>query len=105
MIIWGNHSSTQYPDVSHGVFERDGASTPILSAVDADWVRGDFITTVQKRGAAIIEARKLSSAASAAKAITGTPCGVFVAGPGELARVQNPRKKWNGCVELPSDAT
>jgi len=70
VIIWGNHSSTQYPDVSHGVFERDGASTPILSAVDADWVRGDFITTVQKRGAAIIEARKLSSAASAAKAIT-----------------------------------
>merc|ERR1719408_719100 len=57
-IIWGNHSSTQYPDVRH--VKINGSSA--LSALDNAWLEGEFITTVQKRGAAIIAARKLSSA-------------------------------------------
>ncbi|KXJ25786.1 malate dehydrogenase, cytoplasmic [Exaiptasia diaphana] len=70
IIIWGNHSSTQYPDVNHGTVAVDGGSVPIRDALkDDDYLNGDFIKTVQKRGAAIISARKLSSAMSAAKAI------------------------------------
>jgi len=70
VIIWGNHSSTQYPDVNHGTVTVDGNSLSIKEAVKDDaYLNGDFITTVQKRGAAIIAARKLSSAMSAAKAI------------------------------------
>uniref|UniRef100_A0A7S2INJ7 Malate dehydrogenase n=1 Tax=Haptolina brevifila TaxID=156173 RepID=A0A7S2INJ7_9EUKA len=65
VIIWGNHSSTQYPDVRHATIS--GAKA--LDAVPPEWCEGEFLTTVQKRGAAIIAARKLSSAASAAKAI------------------------------------
>merc|ERR1719223_1760930 len=64
-IIWGNHSSTQYPDVRHATVN----GTPALTACEAGWLEGDYIAAVQKRGAAIIAARKLSSAASAAKAI------------------------------------
>nr|CAB3263709.1 malate dehydrogenase, cytoplasmic-like [Phallusia mammillata] len=84
-IIWGNHSSTQYPDVSHASVKiGDKPKQSVVEAVKDDaWLNGDFITTVQKRGAAIIEARKLSSAMSAAKAICdhirdwhfGTPAG------------------------------
>ena len=66
VIIWGNHSSTQYPDVRHATVNGVPATTAVT---DTAWLEGDFITTVQKRGAAIIAARKLSSAASAAKAI------------------------------------
>lgn len=65
VIIWGNHSSTQYPDVRHATV--DGKK--VLSTLDKAWLEGEFVETVQKRGAAIIAARKLSSAASAAKAI------------------------------------
>jgi len=65
VIIWGNHSSTQYPDVRHTTL----AGAPALAKLDKGWLEGEFIATVQKRGAAIIKARKLSSAASAAKAI------------------------------------
>ncbi|MDG1462645.1 MAG: malate dehydrogenase [Gammaproteobacteria bacterium] len=61
-IIWGNHSATQYPDISHCTI----AGKPAVEVVDADWLHGDFISTVQQRGAAIIKARGLSSAASAA---------------------------------------
>jgi len=64
MIIWGNHSATQYPDIHH--CKVDGVDASGL--VDQDWVVGDFIPTVQQRGAAIIKARGLSSAASAANA-------------------------------------
>ena len=64
MIIWGNHSATQYPDIHHCTV--DGTSAYDL--VDQDWVASDFIPTVQQRGAAIIKARGLSSAASAANA-------------------------------------
>jgi malate dehydrogenase len=64
MIIWGNHSSTQYPDISHCLV--DGA--PAASRVERSWVEGSFIPGVQQRGAAIIKARGASSAASAASA-------------------------------------
>jgi malate dehydrogenase len=64
VTIWGNHSSTQYPDLHHATV--DGA--PALSLVAADWYRDTFIPTVQQRGAAIIKARGASSAASAASA-------------------------------------
>jgi malate dehydrogenase len=64
MIIWGNHSSTQYPDLSHCTVKYK----PALDLVERDWIEKDFIPTVQQRGAAIIKARGLSSAASAASA-------------------------------------
>lgn len=77
MTIWGNHSATQYPDISHAIVNERPAS----ELVDARWVTDDFIPTVQQRGAAIIKARGLSSAASAASAaidhirdwVLGTP--------------------------------
>ena len=65
MTIWGNHSSTQYPDLFH--CEVDGQNAAKL-VNDQAWLEGTFIPTVAKRGAAIIEARGLSSAASAANA-------------------------------------
>jgi malate dehydrogenase len=65
MIVWGNHSATQYPDLSHA--EVDGKKAVDLIG-DQSWIEQTFIPTVQKRGAAIIEARGLSSAASAANA-------------------------------------
>jgi malate dehydrogenase len=82
MTIWGNHSTTQYPDLVH--CEVDGQSAWDL--VDQEWVENDFIPTVAKRGAAIIEARGASSAASAANAaiahvrdwVRGTPEGDWV---------------------------
>lgn len=71
VFIWGNHSSTQYPDVSHAyITHADKTRVPVRQAInDDEWLNGEFIKTVQQRGAAIIAARKLSSAASAAKAI------------------------------------
>jgi malate dehydrogenase len=84
MTIWGNHSATQYPDVIHA--DIDGH--PAFTAVGADkgWLEDDFIPTVQQRGAAVIKARGLSSAASAANAavdhvrswVLGTPEGDWV---------------------------
>jgi len=64
MIIWGNHSATQYPDVSHALVGGKHAK----SLVDQAWLEGTFIPVVQQRGAAIIKARGASSAASAASA-------------------------------------
>jgi len=64
MIIWGNHSATQYPDLHHALVEGEAA----LGRVDPAWMNDDFIPTVQQRGAAIIKARGASSAASAASA-------------------------------------
>jgi len=70
VIIWGNHSSTQYPDVSYGFVNRDGKKVPVKEAVnDEAYLHSEFISCVQQRGGAIIKARKFSSAASAAKAI------------------------------------
>lgn len=69
VIIWGNHSSTQFPDVRHAVATINGQEVPVYDAIKDDaFLKGEFITTVQKRGGAVIAARKLSSAMSAAKA-------------------------------------
>jgi malate dehydrogenase len=64
LTIWGNHSSTQFPDLFHATV----AGKPAMSLVDEAWYESTFIPTVAKRGAAVIEARGLSSAASAANA-------------------------------------
>ena len=64
LAVWGNHSPTMYPDLHH----TKVAGKPALDLVDMNWLDNDFIPTVQKRGAAIIEARGASSAASAANA-------------------------------------
>ena len=77
MTIWGNHSATQYPDVSHATVNGKSAA----DLVDEDWLVEEFIPIVQQRGAAIIQARGASSAASAAAAaiahvrtwVLGTP--------------------------------
>ncbi|USO06651.1 MAG: malate dehydrogenase [Rhodospirillales bacterium] len=82
MTIWGNHSSTQYPDLHHVSVKSEAA----MSKVDQAWYESDFIPTVQQRGAAIIKARGASSAASAASAAIdhmrnwalGTPQGDWV---------------------------
>jgi malate dehydrogenase len=82
MTIWGNHSSTQYPDLIHCEVDGDRA----IDKVDLGWVESEYIPTVAKRGAAIIEARGASSAASAANAainhirdwVAGTPDGDWV---------------------------
>lgn len=86
VVIWGNHSSTQYPDVSHAFVEGLGKKSVADAVQDEGYLHNEFIKTVQQRGAEIIKARKLSSAASAAKAIVdhmrdwifGTPEGEFV---------------------------
>jgi malate dehydrogenase len=65
MTIWGNHSATQYPDLFHAEVKGQNAAALVN---DQAWLENDFIPTVQQRGAAIIEARGLSSAASAANA-------------------------------------
>ncbi|HEX4010579.1 MAG TPA: malate dehydrogenase [Solirubrobacteraceae bacterium] len=83
MTIWGNHSATQYPDVFHSKVKGGNGAEAVH---DRDWIENDFIPTVQKRGAAIIEARGASSAASAANAaidhvhdwVAGTPGGDWV---------------------------
>jgi malate dehydrogenase len=83
MTIWGNHSATQYPDLVHCEVPG-GTAAEVIG--DQAWLEGDFIPTVQQRGAAIIEARGASSAASAANAaidhvhdwVTGTPDGDWV---------------------------
>ena len=64
VTIWGNHSATQYPDLNHATVQ----GKPATDQLDESWVRDSFIPRVQKRGAEIIEARGLSSAASAAHA-------------------------------------
>ncbi|XP_033101144.1 malate dehydrogenase, cytoplasmic-like [Anneissia japonica] len=71
LIIWGNHSSTQFPDAAHAsVASADGSVSSVYDAVKDDaWLTGEFIKTVQSRGGTVLKARKLSSAMSAAKAI------------------------------------
>ena len=64
VVIWGNHSTTQYPDITHALI----GSKKATDLVDQDWIRNEFIPRVQNRGAEIIKARGLSSAASAASA-------------------------------------
>ncbi len=67
MTIWGNHSATQYPDLFNA--KVDGSAA--IGLIDQEWYEGEFIPTVQQRGAAIIKARGASSAASAANAAIG----------------------------------
>ena len=82
VIIWGNHSATQYPDLNHATV----GGKPALSLVEDAWFKDSFIPTVQQRGAAIIKARGTSSAASAASAaldhirdwVLGTEAGNWV---------------------------
>lgn len=69
MTIWGNHSSTQYPDFYNAKIDNRPANEVIA---DEKWLQGDFTATVQQRGAAIIKARGLSSAGSAANAVVDT---------------------------------
>ena len=68
MTVWGNHSPTQYPDIFHARVKGANAAEAVN---DQEWLESDFIPTVQKRGAAVIEARGASSAASAANAAVG----------------------------------
>jgi malate dehydrogenase len=69
LAIWGNHSSTMFPDF----FNAKISGQPVTSVIKDDaWLKGEFITTIQQRGAAIIKARGLSSAASAANAVVDT---------------------------------
>lgn len=112
VTIWGNHSSTQFPDVSHAIANIGGTEKPVSEAInDQPWLTGDFISVsvfcscrhvysyttaiisppcilqiVQKRGAAVIAARKLSSAMSAAK-----------------AAADHMRDWWNGTPEVSSE--
>jgi len=82
VIVWGNHSTTQYPDINHATVEGKSA----MELVDTSWVREEFIPRVQKRGAEIIDARGSSSAGSAAYAgvehirdwVMGTPKDTYV---------------------------
>ncbi|MGH8979707.1 MAG: malate dehydrogenase, partial [Acidimicrobiales bacterium] len=69
LAIWGNHSATQFPDFENALIDGEPATEAIG---DRGWLEGEFLTTVQKRGAAIIEARGASSAASAANAAIDT---------------------------------
>jgi len=82
IFVWGNHSTTMYPDLSHGkIYDK-----PLFSQVDRAWYESEFIPKVQKRGAEIIVAQGRSSAASAAQAVVdhvrdwtiGTPSGEYV---------------------------
>lgn len=82
LIIWGNHSATQFPDVANGTAN----GKPVTDLVEASFLQNEFVGIVQKRGAAVIAARKMSSAMSAAKAAAdhvrdwwhGTEAGTFV---------------------------
>ena len=103
VIIWGNHSSTQYPDVNHGYVENYpevGTNTPIREAVkDDEWLNDQFISVVQKRGAAIIAARKFSSAASAANAIVDHLRNWIFGSNGEIVSMAVPS---DGSYDIPS---
>ncbi|PAN39456.1 hypothetical protein PAHAL_7G244100 [Panicum hallii] len=86
-VVWGNHSSTQFPDGSHATARTEHGEKPVRELVaDEKWLREEFVGTVQQRGAAVIKARKQSSSLSAASAacdhmrdwILGTPKGMWV---------------------------
>jgi malate dehydrogenase len=91
LAIWGNHSSTQFPDVYHATI----AGRPAHQVIDdEDWIRGEFLTTVQQRGAAIIKARGQSSAASAANAVVDTVRNI----------TQPTGEQFSAAIPAPSDA-
>lgn len=86
VIIWGNHSSTQFPDVRSGRVVVNGTEKGIYEAIGNDaYLTNEFVETVQKRGAAVIAARKMSSAMSAAKAAADHMRDIFQGtAPGEF---------------------
>lgn len=98
IIVWGNHSSTQFPDLSHALVGNDKVTSLIT---DTAWVDNHFIPVVQKRGAAIIEARHgKSSAASAANAIINhMQDWIFGTREGDWVSMGVPS---NGCYGIPS---
>ncbi|KAK1400685.1 hypothetical protein POM88_000290 [Heracleum sosnowskyi] len=94
VIIWGNYSSTQYPDVNHATVSTDKGTKSVQKLFDNDqWLNTEFVTTVQQRGATIIKARKNSSAFSGASSacdhirdwVLGTPKGTWVSKMNETA--------------------
>jgi len=86
VIIWGNHSDTQVPDLEFATINENGKTKNVKDCVDEKWVSGEFVPTVKFRGKAIIDARGSSSALSAANAVKdcvrdwifGTPKGEYV---------------------------
>ncbi len=80
VAIWGNHSATQFPDFANATIGGKPATEVIT---DHEWLKGEFITTVQKRGAAIIEARGASSAASAANAVVDSVRSIITPTPAD----------------------
>lgn len=98
MIVWGNHSNTQFPDLSHAMIGNDKVSSLIA---DPAWVEQHFIPTVQQRGAAIIEARRgKSSAASAANAVINHMQNwIFGTREGDWVSMGVPS---TGCYEIPA---
>ncbi len=92
LAIWGNHSATQYPDFYNARIQ--GRPVPEV-ITDRHWLQGEFISTVQKRGAAIIEARGASSAASAANAVVDTV---------RSLTIPTPEGDWHS-VAVPSDGS
>jgi malate dehydrogenase len=80
VAIWGNHSATQFPDYSNALI---GGKPAVETIDDTAWLQGDFLATVQKRGAAIIDARGLSSAASAANAAIDSVVSIHAGTPGD----------------------
>lgn len=93
VAIWGNHSSTQFPDYFHA--KIDGR--PATEVLEEDWLVSEFIPTVQRRGAAIIEARGASSAASAANAVVDTVRSIRTPTPeGDWVSVAVPSRGYYG---------
>jgi malate dehydrogenase len=90
LAVWGNHSATQFPDFAHSLIGGKPAPEVID---DNEWLEGEFLSTVQKRGASIIDARGLSSAASAANAVIDSVTSIRTASEGDdftsLAVVSN----------------
>ncbi|KAL6903812.1 hypothetical protein ACP4OV_004625 [Aristida adscensionis] len=87
VVVWGNHSSTQFPDAGHATAKTEHGEKPVRELVaDEKWLREEFVGVVQQRGAAVIKARKQSSSLSAASAacdhirdwVLGTPKGTWV---------------------------
>ena len=96
MIIWGNHSSTQVPDLNHATV----SGRPATDAVDREWTEQEFIPVVQKRGAAIIDARGASSAASAANAaIDHMRTWALGSAAGDWVSMGIPSRGWYGVAE------